>query len=71
LKGKGLIELDNQKRGAYNYRIDACLTMADFEKIILHCIIYYNSGRDTDVTSKDYGQIREDGDGVNKDAQLL
>nr|WP_296464044.1 hypothetical protein [uncultured Acetatifactor sp.] len=45
--------------------------MADFEKIILHCIIYYNSGRDTDVTSKDYGQIREDGDGVNKDAQLL
>ena len=45
LKGKGVIEPDYQERGAHDYRKDACLTMRDFEKIILHCIIYYNSQR--------------------------
>ena len=45
LKGKGVIEPDYQERGAHDYRKDACLTMMDFEKIILHCIIYYNSRR--------------------------
>lgn len=45
LKGKGVIEPDYQERGAHDYRKDACLTMTDFEKIILHCIIYYNSYR--------------------------
>lgn len=45
LKGKGVIEPDFQERGAHDYRKDACLTMADFEKIVLHCIIYYNSQR--------------------------
>lgn len=45
LKGKGLIELDFQERGVHDYRKDACLTMVQFEKIILHCIIYYNSKR--------------------------
>lgn len=45
LKGKGVIEPDYQERGAHDYRKDACLTMLDFEKIIIHCIIYYNSQR--------------------------
>lgn len=45
LKGKGIIEPDFQERGAHDYRKDACLTIADFEKILLHCIIYYNSQR--------------------------
>ena len=45
LKGKGVVEPDYQERGAHDYRKDACLTMMDFEKIILHCIIYYNSQR--------------------------
>lgn len=45
LKGKGVIETDYRERGAHDYRKDACLTMADFEKVILHCIIYYNSRR--------------------------
>ena len=45
LKGKGVIEPDYQERGAHDYRKDARLTMADFEKIVLHCIIYYNSQR--------------------------
>lgn len=45
LKGKGVIESDYQERGAHDYRKDARLTMADFEKIILRCIIYYNNQR--------------------------
>ena len=45
LKGKGVIDPDFKERGARDYRLDACLTMFDFEKIILRCIIYYNSQR--------------------------
>lgn len=45
LKGKGLIEPDYQERGVHDYRKDACLTIEDFEKIILHCITFYNSQR--------------------------
>ena len=45
LKGKGVVEPDFQERGVHDYRKDACLTMADFEKIIIHCIIFYNTKR--------------------------
>lgn len=45
LKGKGILEPDFQERGAHDYRKDACLTMDQFEKILLYCIIYYNSQR--------------------------
>lgn len=45
LKGKGVIETDFQERGVHDYRKDACLTMEDFEKVILNCIIFYNSNR--------------------------
>lgn len=45
LKGKGIIEPDFQERGVRDYRKDACLTLNDFEKILLHCILYYNSKR--------------------------
>lgn len=45
LKGKGVIEVDYQERGAHDYRKDACLTLYDFERILLYCIIYYNSKR--------------------------
>ena len=45
LKGKGVIEPDFQERGVHDYRKDACLTMADFEKIIIHCILFYNCKR--------------------------
>ena len=45
LKGKGVIEPDFQERGAHDYRKDACLTLKQFEQIILHCIIYYNNYR--------------------------
>lgn len=45
LKGKGVIEPDYQERGAHDYRKDACLTMREFERIIIRCIIYYNTQR--------------------------
>ena len=45
LRGKGVIEPDYMERGARDYRKDACLTLEDFEKIILHCIIYHNRSR--------------------------
>lgn len=45
LKGKGVIDVDYQERGIRDYRKDACLSMRKFEKIILKCILYYNSQR--------------------------
>lgn len=45
LKGKGVIESDFQERGSHDYRKDACLTLEQFEKILLYCIIYYNTSR--------------------------
>ena len=43
LKGKGVIEPDFQERGTHDYRKDACLTMVDLEKIIVRCIVHYNT----------------------------
>lgn len=45
LKGKGVIDPDFQERGAHDYRKDARLTMVEFEKIIIHCILFYNCKR--------------------------
>lgn len=45
LKGKGVIMPDFQERGAHDYRKDACLTLQQFEKILIRCILYYNSQR--------------------------
>ena len=45
LKGKGVINPDFRERGSHDYRKDACLTIRDFERVILHCIIFYNSQR--------------------------
>ena len=43
LKGKGVIDPDFQERGGHDYRKYACLTLVEFEKIILYCIIHYNT----------------------------
>ena len=45
LKGKGVIEPDFQKREARDYRLDACLTLEEFDRVILRCILYYNTQR--------------------------
>ena len=48
LKGCGILELDFQERGAEDYRKQACLTLQQFETILLHCILYYNNQRVVD-----------------------
>ena len=45
LKGKGVVEPDFQERGAKDYRKEASLTLEQFEKVILHCILFYNKDR--------------------------
>lgn len=45
LKGKGVIMPDFRQRGSHDYRKDACLTIQEFERIIVRCIVYYNSER--------------------------
>ena len=45
LKGKGVIMEDFQERGAHDYREDAVLTLQDFERIVIRCIVYYNCAR--------------------------
>ena len=49
LKGKGIIESDFQERGANDYRRDACLTLEQFERVLVNCIIYYNCHRIIDL----------------------
>lgn len=53
LKGRGYVEKDANERGVSDYRMDACLTLGDFEKIMLHCIIYLNSKRVIDFPFTD------------------
>ena len=45
LKGKGVIQPDFRERGATDYRKEACLTIEQFETILIECIIFYNSKR--------------------------
>ena len=42
---KGVVLKDFGDRGAFDYRKNACLTLSQFEKILLLCIIHYNCGR--------------------------
>jgi hypothetical protein len=48
LKGRGVVEPDANERGVSDYRLDASLTLREFEQIILHCIVFYNSQRVVD-----------------------
>ena len=43
LRGKGVIEPDAQERWAVDYRSQAALDLAEFTRIVIHCIIYINS----------------------------
>lgn len=45
LRGKGVIEEDAQERWATDYRKQAVLTLDEFTKIMIRCIVYLNSGR--------------------------
>lgn len=45
LRGKGVIDSDSKERWSIDYRNQAILTLEDFTKIIIHCIVYLNSCR--------------------------
>ena len=45
LRGKGVIEPDAQERWAIDYRAQAILTLEDFVQVLIHCVVYLNSGR--------------------------
>lgn len=45
LRGKGVIEPDAQERWAVDYRRQAVLTLEDFTKVVIHCVLYLNSCR--------------------------
>ena len=45
LKGRGVVMPDFRQRGSHDYRQDACLTLREFEQIIVRCIVFYNSER--------------------------
>ncbi len=45
LKGKGVIMPDFQERGSHDYRKDAILTLEEFERIVVRCIVNYNCER--------------------------
>lgn len=46
LKGKGVVEKDfSDRTNRTDYRKQACLTLSQFETILLRCILYYNNHR--------------------------
>lgn len=45
LRGRGVIEDDAQERWATDYRTQATLDLDDFARVIIHSILYLNSGR--------------------------
>lgn len=45
LRGKGVIEDDAQERWSTDYRAQAVLDLDEFTAVMIHCIVYLNSGR--------------------------
>lgn len=45
LRGKGAIEPDAQERWARDYRSQAVLTLEEFTQVVIHAVVYLNSGR--------------------------
>ena len=45
LRGKGIIEPDAQERWAVDYRSQSVLTLDEFTRVVIHCVLYLNAGR--------------------------
>lgn len=45
LRGKGVVEEDAQERWSTDYRAQAVLDLDEFTAVVIHCIVYLNSGR--------------------------
>ena len=48
LRGRGVIEDDAQERWATDYRTQATLDLDDFARVVIHSVLYLNSGRFVD-----------------------
>lgn len=58
LASKGVIFSDYQERGGVDYRKKATLTLKEFEKIVLLCIIRYNSKRIINIPYEVVGSVQ-------------
>ena len=58
LANKGVIFKDYQERGGIDYRKKATLTLKEFEKIVLLCIIKYNSKRIINLPFEMVGKVQ-------------
>lgn len=58
LASKGVIFADYQERGGIDYRKKAMLTLKEFEKIVLLCIIRYNSKRIINLPFDTVGKVQ-------------
>lgn len=58
LANKGVIFEDYQERGGVDYRKKAALTLNEFEKIVLLCIINYNSKRKINLPYDKVGSVQ-------------
>lgn len=45
LRGYGTIEVENTREGAMPVQTKACLDLSEYTRILLRCVIYYNSSR--------------------------
>ena len=45
LRGKGVLEPDAQERWSADYRSQSVLNLDKFTQIVIHCVLYTNSGR--------------------------
>lgn len=45
LRGYGTIETENTREGAMPVQTKACLDLSEYTRILLRCVIYYNSSR--------------------------
>lgn len=58
LAAKGVIFEDYQERGGKDYRKNATFTIQEFEKILLLCIIKYNTKRIIDLPYSQVGKVQ-------------
>ena len=60
LAGKGVIEMESPQRGLPDYREGACLDIEEFTRIILHCVLYYNSAHCQQAYQRTPQMVQED-----------
>lgn len=55
----GYVDTDFRARGARDYRLDAVLTLDDFEKIILNLVLYFNNHHELKSFDRHKGMVED------------